>query len=1262
VPVPEDSELLKLTTARWYNSAQGAKILAHAGSYEQYVYGEDQDYTTAYPAKDRPVHPLYGKLQTAVICSPASGLIVIDVDYPALFADSETGKLLTPAQSWSFRGDHYHIAVDARAFRENWVTQGPTDWGDVKSNGFVPRPGSQHYSGELYVDLSGGQPETRVIEATPELILALKKDLASHERTHPTVTGSNGHDSALASLCFDLYLRGKTEEEIREAWDAAAEPNDPSWPFEDADFARHMRNVPGKAAPILAEWKADYEYYHANFEITDGEVPLSPYAERHEGDEELVHVDELKPSYSGTYFERMCGLRKPGDFDPSLSLDHGYLAEQVLRKIRPVIAYDRDSGGWVEREEDGVWNIASKDATFSRGIILELAKFMLPGDKEADPMEIGIAEANAQKNRFTNRGLFDKRAGTLVPDLEAKASRGLREIAVRVSELDSLPYVLWAGGVPWDLTSSQTKLVRAHIAPETPHLKAAGYYPDLSVDTPLWDNFIETVMPDPSLRFWALRVLSVCVTGSSAAVMPMLVGSSGRGKTALMSLLMNLLGSYAVSANASVIDPKSSDSDYHTFELMGSRLAFIDEAPQPGPQAQRKLKQITGGGVLTGRPIYGKPVQFVSTHTLVLTGNRGPDDPQVSDEAIQRRIRLIPFEANAEAVKQAMLPIGQASEGFKEAWRAEAPGVLAKMILEAAAYINDTETASNDNAPIESLSLKADIIRDQDTVLTWYEDMTEPYEAGTKSTDLRENYVAWAKNNGERVDTSQKFSKRLCELCGIEKPLRNSKCNYYPIRIKQGGEGWPGIPQSPVGGVAQPLAMRNTSVTPVANTVKPEDRGTPPSKPEDFKPGPAVSSMFQGLTVPANQLPAVRSSAPASEPSQSPSRSEPDDTKARLREIIDKAPAPDWAIKYDPVENTVGFTGEPPSFGFYPGPTNQDFNDSAAAAMAHAYDEFYGGQPAPAPDWAIKYEDAGSGPVTLTDVEAGLITQEQKDLSADQGLDAEVGTPEPQPIEHTKPARKPAQTAEEKAAAAAEKKRLAAEAKEAKRQERIAEVGGRIITLPAIVNRNLEIREVSVAEAEEFLSFCLDEMSVDVETSGFGIGHKNYKLRLVQLGNEFAAVVLDPHDQEQAEVIRWAVAGAQELHAHNANADLLPLEHAGLCDASVWNRMTDTLLLAKLVDPALSDSDEAALKPLSKALLGDDYALSWKCEKEKAKVNAAGGWLTQTTPVTPLEKSGWAMIPICEVFVKYAASDVLDCSATARVLAENLLRIYGSPS
>lgn len=243
-------------------------------------------------------------------------------------------------------------------------------------------------------------------------------------------------------------------------------------------------------------------------------------------------------------------------------------------------------------------------------------------------------------------------------------------------------------------------------------------------------------------------------------------------------------------------------------------------------------------------------------------------------------------------------------------------------------------------------------------------------------------------------------------------------------------------------------------------------------------------------------------------------------------------------------------------------------------------------------------------------------------------------------------------TPEERAVRDAVKKAEQALARAEAKTAKVAELGGRLVSLPALVLRDQSVIECTPDQAAAFLNPVLGELSVDVEHSGYPRKHKDYKLRLVQLGTEHFGVVFDPADREQAGVIRYALKHAGTLHAHSALADLIPLEAAGLCDETVWDRMIDTVNLAKLTDPGLCDSDEAGLKQLARDLLGEAHALSWKAERLKAEIFAAGGWIGDLEVTTPVERSGWANIPVCEAFVRYAAADVMDCSAVARALQE----------
>lgn len=226
-----------------------------------------------------------------------------------------------------------------------------------------------------------------------------------------------------------------------------------------------------------------------------------------------------------------------------------------------------------------------------------------------------------------------------------------------------------------------------------------------------------------------------------------------------------------------------------------------------------------------------------------------------------------------------------------------------------------------------------------------------------------------------------------------------------------------------------------------------------------------------------------------------------------------------------------------------------------------------------------------------------------------------------------------------------------AAAREAEKAQARADAAGEAVPLPALVDRAGNITPLGLDGVASFLASVHrgGAVTVDVETTGYAPGHRDYALRTVQLGDTQNAVVLDPADPDHAGVIQVAMLTAPRLHAHSATADLVPLVYAGLTDESAWDRMHDTVIPAKLADPSSTGSDPG-LKMLALAVLGDQ-ATAPAADKARAELFKLNGWLTEVKLTTPLERSGWAQVdPTCSTMIRYAASDVLDTAALAERL------------
>jgi hypothetical protein len=284
------------TIARWINRKRVArgingepgdrwsKVLAHNGPLTQFAYGSN----TASDWQRR--------TQFALICTPGSGTIAVDVDHPAEFAASRTGALIGREQAFTVRGERFHVVIDARFVPEqDWPRQGPIAGGDVKSNGWVPVPNSEHYSGELY------QPAREppvIVPAWPELMAAMRADRADHDAASPREGTSNGHgggehsgghDDRLTALVYGAAMDGlraglslgdpRLEQAVKAAWWAAANPpEDPSDPYLPENWPRFWcdRLFDKAAAEFAAERQAYQGFVQGTAQDAQQQQPRPP--------------------------------------------------------------------------------------------------------------------------------------------------------------------------------------------------------------------------------------------------------------------------------------------------------------------------------------------------------------------------------------------------------------------------------------------------------------------------------------------------------------------------------------------------------------------------------------------------------------------------------------------------------------------------------------------------------------------------------------------------------------------------------------------------------------------------------------------------------------------------------------------------------------------------------------------------------------------------------------------------------------------------
>jgi putative DNA primase/helicase len=184
--------------------------------------------------------------------------------------------------------------------------------------------------------------------------------------------------------------------------------------------------------------------------------------------------------------------------------------------------------------------------------------------------------------------------------------------------------------------------------------------------------------------------------------------------------------------------------------LRGARLVSATETEEGKRWNEALIKRITGGERIAARLMRQDFTEFVPEMKLVITGNHRPALRTV-DEAIRRRIRLVPFVVT--------IPIDQRDKRLPEKLKREWPGILAWLIEGAVSWVKASLPACSaiDRATEEYLSA-------EDLLQRWIDERcVRDGEATTTTGELFTDWKRWCAASEEYPGTMRRFSQRLQE-------------------------------------------------------------------------------------------------------------------------------------------------------------------------------------------------------------------------------------------------------------------------------------------------------------------------------------------------------------------------------------------------------------------------------------------------------------------------------------------------------------------
>ncbi|MFI8105893.1 phage/plasmid primase, P4 family [Streptomyces sp. NPDC086023] len=411
------------------------------------------------------------------------------------------------------------------------------------------------------------------------------------------------------------------------------------------------------------------------------------------------------------------------------------------------------------------------------------------GEKAAIWAAGDMAEAlplHDPRGTFTDRELAQHRkramstSGVKAMLAQAKAAPGL---ALDPDVLDGDKFALCTPGGVVDLCTGE---LRAPDPSRDLHSRAT-FVPPEAIPTPRFTRFLDETFGDDDkgremIGFLHL-LLGYSITGDvGGQVLPFLYGIGANGKSALMDVVIKLLGDYADVAPPGFLMERGKFNEHSTelTELHGRRLFVCSELKPHDKFDEARVKLLTGGDRLKARRMRQDFFSFEPTHKLWLLGNHRPE-VGTGGHAFWRRIRLIPFDRVVPAERK----IDNLAE---ELVRDEGPGILHWMVQGARAYLATKPSLVGPNVVRTATQAYANtedhIGRFLAECCTTAADGGDYREFKVEQGLLYRAYGTWcSEGEGLRPATVRAFATRIRAEVGIASPsemLRSNGQKFYP--------------------------------------------------------------------------------------------------------------------------------------------------------------------------------------------------------------------------------------------------------------------------------------------------------------------------------------------------------------------------------------------------------------------------------------------------------------------------------------------------
>jgi putative DNA primase/helicase len=352
---------------------------------------------------------------------------------------------------------------------------------------------------------------------------------------------------------------------------------------------------------------------------------------------------------------------------------------------------------------------------------------------------------------------------------QAMVASARHMLTIEPRQWDRDPWLLNALNGTIDLKTGE---LRPHRQEDLITMLAPVEY-DPEAQSRLFLDFLEEVQPDAEIRDFLKRSLGYGLTGVQRQQhFWFCFGVGANGKGTLLNAVLALMGDYAKQAPPDLFIKDKSRHPTELAFLRGARLVVATETQEGSRMDESRVKQLTGGDLITARFIGGDFFTFAPTHKLWLQGNH---KPRISgtDHAIWRRPLLTDFPV--------VVPQERQNPELPEKLIKEASGVLRWCVDGCLEWQRQgLAPPAGVLAATERYRLEMDVIGD------FLEERCSVDAAGSAwARDLYTAYSSWCEESGERPLKQGDFGRRMKERGFPSERSTGGRARYSGLEIRE---------------------------------------------------------------------------------------------------------------------------------------------------------------------------------------------------------------------------------------------------------------------------------------------------------------------------------------------------------------------------------------------------------------------------------------------------------------------------------------------